>query len=67
MKRQVLTYTKPAQELTKGDRILTNRQVIETVSKITVAGAVHIVTVGEPQGMKTGHCYLQDEQVLVVE
>ncbi len=67
MKRQVLTYIKPAKELKEGDRILTNRMAVDEITSVeitqtwTSSEAVHIRT-------KNGGIYFLDHEfVLVVE
>ena len=70
MKKQVLTYLKPAKELTAGDRILTSRMAVAEIEQPHVSHdstnrlCVHVFGKGVAP---TGICFLADESVLVVE
>ena len=72
VKKQVLTYMKPAKELRKGDRILTGRM---TVAEIVSAEAFEdstkrpcvVVRTRSGKHFETAANFGADESVLVVE
>ena len=73
MKKQVLTYLKPAKEITAGDLILTNRMTVAKVESVEVfEDSSHrcCVEVGFSQaGQKSEKAmvFLDGETVLVLE
>jgi len=71
MKKQVLTYVKPAKELQAGNLILTNRMTVVEVETTESFGNSHkrpCVEVSIMQGgRKAALIYLADDSVLVLE
>lgn len=71
MKRQVLTYVKPAKELSAGDRILTGRMTVAEVKSVELFDDASKRPCVEARiaerGRRSSAVYVADDLVMVLE